>query len=75
MDSKTVKLSCLTIWELENAYFQKKWSIPLRDRLTKQGKLAQERNSKIVPVGMEISAGDLLTTCTLKNNRCNITFP
>ncbi len=28
---------------------------------TKQGKLAQERNSRTAPMGVEISAGDLLT--------------
>ncbi len=31
------------------------------------GKLAQERNSKTVPMGMEMSVGDLLTTHKLKN--------
>ncbi len=34
---------------------------------TKQGKLARECNSKTVPMGVEISAGDLLTTRKLKN--------
>ncbi len=42
------------------------------------GKLAQERNSKTVQMGVEISAGDLLTTHKLKNtanlhfDQCNI---
>ncbi len=36
-------------------------------RFTKQGKLAQERNSKTALMGVEISAVDLLTMCTLKN--------
>ncbi len=34
---------------------------------TKQGKLAREHNSKTALMGVEISAGDLLTTCKLKN--------
>ncbi len=37
--------------------FGKKWN-KLRARFTKQGKLAQEHNSKAVPIGLEISAGD-----------------
>ncbi len=50
-------------------------------RFTKQGKLAQERNSKTGPKGVEISVGDLLTTSKLKNtdatshlhiDQCNI---
>ncbi len=39
----------------------------LRASFTKRGKLAQEHNSKTAPMGMEISAGDLLTTHKLKN--------
>ncbi len=35
--------------------------ITLRDRFTKQGKLARERYSKTVQMGVEIYAGDLLT--------------
>ncbi len=34
MDSKTVKLNCLTLGELENVFlniFKKKWSVPLRE--------------------------------------------
>ncbi len=38
-----------------------------RASFTKQGKLARERNSKTAPMGVETSAGDLLTTCKLKN--------
>ncbi len=38
-----------------------------RTRFTKQGKLARERNSKTAPMGVEISAGDLLTMSKLKN--------
>ncbi len=37
-----------------------------RARFTKQGKLARERNSKTVPMGMYISLCDLLTTLKLK---------
>ncbi len=39
----------------------------LRASFTKQGKLARERNSKRALMGVEISAGDLLTTRKLKN--------
>ncbi len=46
---------------------------------TKQGKLAREPNSKTAPMGVEISAGDLLTMRKLKNatshlhvDQCNI---
>ncbi len=45
----------------------------LRASFTKQGKLARERNSKTAPMGVEMSAGDLLTTRKLKNRR-NISF-
>ncbi len=38
-----------------------------RARFTIQGKLTRERNSKTAPMGMEISAGDLLTKPKLKN--------
>ncbi len=38
-----------------------------RASFTKQGKLAQERNSKTAPMGVDISVGDLLTTRKLKN--------
>ncbi len=57
------------------------WTTTLRDSFTKQGKLARERNSKRVPMGVEISAGDLLTTRKLRNtdatshlhiDQCNI---
>ncbi len=41
---------------------------------TKRGKLAQERNSKTAPMGMEISARDLLTSGKLKNTDA-ILFP
>lgn len=44
-----------------------------RARFTKQAKLAQECNSKRVLLGIEISAGDLLTMCKLKN-RHNISL-
>ncbi len=53
----------------------------LRASFTKQGKLAREPNSKTVPMGGEISAGDLLTMHKLKNtdatshlhiDQCNI---
>ncbi len=40
-----------------------------RARFTKQAKLAQECNSKRVLMGIEISAGDLLTMRILKNRR------
>ncbi len=36
-------------------------------RFTKQGKLVRERKSKTAPMGVEMSAGDLLTTWKLKN--------
>ncbi len=45
----------------------------LRASFTKQDKLMRERNSKTAPMGVEISAGDLLTTRKLKNRR-NISF-
>ncbi len=45
------------------------WSnkFSLGARFTKQGKLAQERNSKTAPMCMEMSAADLLTTRKWKN--------
>ncbi len=43
----------------------------LRARFTKQGKLAREHNSKTALMGVEISAGNLLTTCKLKNTDAN----
>ncbi len=39
----------------------------IRASFTRQGKLAWERDSKTAPMGVEISAGDLLTTRELKN--------
>ncbi len=39
----------------------------LRARFTKQGKLVRERNSKTALMCLELSVGDLLTTCKLKN--------
>ncbi len=39
----------------------------LRARFTKQCKLARERNSETSLMCLEISTGDLLTTCKLKN--------
>ncbi len=45
-----------------------------RARFTKEGTLARERNSKTGPLGMESSAGDLLTKRKLKKT-CNISFP
>ncbi len=38
-----------------------------RGSFTKQGKSERERNSKTAPMGVEISAGDLLTMRKLKN--------
>ncbi len=39
----------------------------IRASFTKQGKLAWERDSKTALMGVEISTGDLLTTCELKD--------
>ncbi len=46
-----------------------------RARFTKQGKLALERNSIKAQMGGENSAGDLLTTRTLKNTDAARAFP
>ncbi len=45
-----------------------------RASFTKQSKLAQESNSKSVPMGVEISADGLLTTAQIKEHRRNISF-
>ncbi len=45
-----------------------------RDSFIKNGKLARERNSKTAPMGVEISAGGLLTTAQIKELRRNISF-
>ncbi len=39
----------------------------IRASFTKQSKLPREHNSEREPMGVEISAGDLLTTHKLKN--------
>ncbi len=43
----------------------------LRASFTKQGKLARERNFKTLPMGVNISAGVLLTTKPFKEHRRN----
>ncbi len=34
----------------------------------------QERNSKVAPMGVEMSAGGLITTAQIKEHRRNISF-
>ncbi len=46
-----------TQWLFSNKFSNTPWV-----RFTKQGKLAPERNKKILQMGMNISASDLLTT-------------
>ncbi len=47
----------------------------LRDRFTKQGKLAWEHNPIKVPMEVENSAGDLITMRKLNNTDAARSFP
>ncbi len=55
----------------EKSFLWKSMEIWLGASFTKQGKLARERNSKKVPMGVEIYAGDLPT---IKEHSRNISF-